>query len=110
GWDNRRNGFWELKEAMVRIDPNGLYVLTPDSETLSSRLDEVLAELSVRFDITVVDSPQILDSPETKHLAATLDGTVIVARAGHTNRRNVIAARKLVPKDRRLGLVLNEVQ
>src|SRR5262249_3960508 len=62
GWDNRRNGFWELKEAMVRIDPNGLYVLTPDSETLSSRLDEVLAELSVRFDITVVDSPQILDS------------------------------------------------
>lgn len=110
GWVNRGNGFSELKEAVVRIDPNGLYVLTADSEALPLSLDEVIAELTTRFDIIVVDSPPILGSPETKRLSAMLDGAVIVARAGHTHRRSVNAARKLVPADRRLGLVLNEVQ
>jgi Mrp family chromosome partitioning ATPase len=110
GWVDLRDGIRGLKEAMVRIDPNGLYVLTAHSEASFSSLDDVFVELTARFDIAVVDSPPILASPLTRRLATTLDGTVMVARACHTHRRNVIAARKLVPKDRRLGLVLNEVQ
>jgi protein-tyrosine kinase len=115
GWNNLADGSCELRETMIRIDPNGLYVVRlgesasgGDSDNLLSRLDEVIAKLTARFDIVVIDSPPILESPETKRLVAVLDGTVIVARAGHTDRRKVAAARKLVPKDRRLGLVLNE--
>lgn len=115
GWLNLADGSSDLKHAMVRLDPNGLYVLTPGAlaaaqsiDALSSRLEDVIAELAPRFDLVVVDSGSILESPETQRLAAILDGAVIVARADRTHRGKVNAARKLVPKERRLGVVLNE--
>lgn len=89
---------------LMRLDPNGLYVLRQAAPSASA-----LAELASRFDIVVVDSQSILESPDTQNLAASLDGTIIVARAGRTDRRKVTAARKLVPKSKRLGLVLNEI-
>lgn len=89
---------------LMRLDPNGLYVLSQAAPSASA-----LAELASRFDIIVVDSQSILESADTQNLAASLDGTVIVARAGRTDRRKVTAARKLVPKSKRLGLVLNEI-
>ncbi len=115
GWQNLVDRSCELKHALVRLDPNGLYVMTPgaaaapqSTDAMSSRLEDVIAELARRFDLVVVDSPAILESPETQRLAAVLDGAVIVARAGHTHHSKVTAARKLVPKERRLGVVLNE--
>jgi Mrp family chromosome partitioning ATPase len=56
----------------------------------------------------VVDSGSLLESPDAQRLATVLDGVVIVARASHTHHSKVTAARKLVPKERRLGVVLNE--
>jgi capsular exopolysaccharide synthesis family protein len=115
GWLNLVDRSCELKHALVRLDPNGLYVMTPGASaapqstyTLSSHLEDVIAELAPRFDLVVVDSPAILESPEVQRLAAVLDGAVIVARAGYTHHSKVTAARKLVPKERRLGVVLNE--
>lgn len=115
GWLNLVDHSCELKHALVRLDPNGLYVMTPGApaanqatDAMSSRLEGVIAELARRFDLVLVDSPAILESPEAQRLAAVLDGAVIVARAGHTHHSKVTAARKLVPKERRLGVVLNE--
>lgn len=115
GWLNLVDRSCELKHALVRLDPNGLYVMTPgapaapqSTDAMSSRLEDVIAELAPRFDLVVVDSPAILGSPDAQRLAAVLDGAVIVARAGHTHHSKVTAARKLVPKERRLGVVLNE--
>jgi protein-tyrosine kinase len=115
GWLSLADSSCEPKQAMVRLDPNGLYVMTSGAhaeaqvtEELSSRLEDVIADLAPRFDAIVVDSPPILDSPETQRLAAVLDGSVIIARAGSTHHSKVTAARKLVPKARRLGVVLNE--
>ena len=92
------------RNGLMRLDPNGLYVLSQAAPSAVA-----LAELASRFDIVVVDSQSILESADTQNLAASLDGTVIVARAGRTHRRKVTAARKLVPKSKRLGLVLNEI-
>ena len=78
------------------------------TDAMSWRLEDVIAEVATRFDLVVVDSPAILESPEAQRLAAVLDGAVIVARAGYTHHSKVTAARKLVPKERRLGVVLNE--
>lgn len=115
GWLNLADRSCELKRAFVRLDPNGLYVMTPgapaapqSTDSLSLRLEDVISELAPRFDLVVVDSPAILESPEAQRLAAVLDGAVIVARACHTHHSRVTAARKLVPKERRLGVVLNE--
>ncbi len=115
GWRNLVDRSCELKRAIVRVDPNGLSVLTPgpqaasqSADAIPSRLETVIGELAQRFDLIIVDSPAILESPETQRLAAVLDGAVLVALAGHTHHSRVTAARKLVPKERRLGLVLNE--
>jgi Mrp family chromosome partitioning ATPase len=115
GWLNLADRSCELKHALVRLDPNGLYVMTPgtpeaaqSTDAMWSRLEDVIAEMARRFDLVVVDSPAILESPEAQRLAAVLDGAVIVARAGYTHHSRVTAARKLVPKERRLGIVLNE--
>jgi Mrp family chromosome partitioning ATPase len=97
----RKGASWAAE--LVRLDPNRLYVLTQPLP-----LETVLAELAPQFDLLVVDSASILQSVETQRLAGALDGAVIVARAGRTNRRKVSAARKLIPKPKRLGLVLNE--
>ena len=109
------DGRCEPKQAMLRLDPNGLYVLTPGpfagtvtEDAYAARLEDMIAKMALRFDVVVVDSPAILESPETQSLAGMLDGSVIVARAGHTHHSKVTAARKLVPKERRLGVVLNE--
>jgi capsular exopolysaccharide synthesis family protein len=115
GWIDLIDGSCEPKQAMLRLDPNGLYVLTPGplagtvtEHACAARLEDVIAKMASRFDVVVVDSPAILESPETQSLAGMLDGSVIVARAGYTHHSKVTAARKLVPKERRLGVVLNE--
>lgn len=115
GWLSLADKSCEPKQTMCRLDPNGLYVMTSGAdfaaevpEALSARLEDVIAELAPQFDAIVVDSPPILDSPDTERLATVLDGSVIIARAGCTHHSKVTAARKLVPKARRLGVVLNE--
>lgn len=115
GWLSLADKSSEPKQAMIRLDPNGLYVMTSGAhsvaqvaEVLASRLEDVMADLAPRFDLIVVDSAPILYSSETQRLATILDGSVIVARAGCTHHSKVTAARKLVPKARRLGVVLNE--
>src|SRR5205085_11264903 len=60
----------ELAGAMVRIDPNGLYVMkgrgaaeeagavdgTLDEALVSSRFEKLLAQLAARFDLVVIDA------------------------------------------------------
>lgn len=115
GWLDLADGSCKREQAIIRLDPNGLYVLTPrtraatqPADALSPRLEKLIAELAPQFELVVVDSPAIVESPETQRLAAVLDGAIIVARAGRTHHSKVTAARKLVPKERRLGIVLNE--
>ena len=115
GWLNLLEGSSELKQVLIRLEPNGLYLLTagaisaqPLNEAWSARLEDLIADLARRFDLVIVDAGSILESYEAQRLASVLDGVVIVARANHTHHAKVTAARKLVPKERRLGVVLNE--
>jgi Mrp family chromosome partitioning ATPase len=117
GWLNLVDGSCELKHALTRLEPNGLYVLTAGTsaaaqftDELSSRLEDLIADLAAQFDLVIVDSGSILESSEAQRLATVLDGVVIVARSGHTHHSKVNSARKLVPKERRLGVVLNEAE
>ena len=107
---------------MVRIDPNGLYVMkgrgaaeeagavdgTLDEALVSSRFEKLLAQLAARFDLVVIDAPALCDSAEAQQLAALADGCVLVARAGRTPHQRLSEATDLVPQERRLGVVLNE--
>ncbi len=121
GWLSLVDAPAELANAMLRINPNGLYVMTArgttetadtddgalDEALMSSRFEKLLAEFATRFDLIVIDAPAICDSAEAQQIAAIADATVIVARADRTHHRRVSEATDLVPQERRLGVVLN---
>ena len=121
GWLSLGDAPAELANAMLRIDPNGLYVMTArgaaeatdtdngtlDEALMSSRFEKLLGQLAARFDLIVIDAPAICDSAEAQQIAAIADATVLVARAGRTHHRRVSEATDLVPQERRLGVVLN---
>jgi len=114
GWLNVISGSCSLTDALIQIQPNGLYVLAAGAAVrqsafaLASGLEKLLSEISSHFDLIFLDSGSILESPEAQRLATQAGGVVIVTRANQTHHSQVSAARKLVPKNRRLGIVLNK--
>jgi capsular exopolysaccharide synthesis family protein len=103
-----------LTDAAIRIDPNGLYVLASraaNADALaSSRIESLLRELEQYFDFIIIDAPPIAEFADAQRLASIADGAMMVTRAGCTHHNAVTDALKLVPKERRLGVVLNEAQ
>ncbi len=136
GWLDLLEGRAELKDAALRIDPNGLYLLTPSSSfngsasrdytemgraeiqernlyadvLTSRRIEDLLEDFEQRFDFVIIDAPPILELADAQRLASVTDGTVLVTSAGYTHHSQVTDAIKFVPKDRRLGVVLNGAQ
>lgn len=122
GWLDVADGNAKFADAAIRLDPNGLYVMSPrklengltnatTADVLtSSRLEKLFKELEQHFDFILIDAPTILDSADAQRIASIADGTVMVTRAGCTNHTDVNEALKLIPKERRLGIVLNEAR
>ena len=114
GWLNVVDDSSDIANAIVRLDPNGLYVMSPGTRAntndvlISSRFEKLIAELNERFDFVVIDAPPVIGSADAQQLASIADGTVIVARASVTHHNRVNAALALIPEDRRVGIVLNE--
>jgi capsular exopolysaccharide synthesis family protein len=124
GWLGLADDLSGLAGAMVRLDPNRLYVMAPgisataaerqeatadiSDALISSRFEKILAGLQQRFDFIVIDAPPVLTSADAQQLASVTDGTLIVARSGVTSHSRVTDALALVPEDRRVGIVLNE--
>jgi protein-tyrosine kinase len=112
-----------FQDAAVRLDPNGLYLLmhrttlaftsassVVDSTHLFSdaRFEKLLMQLGASFGVIVIDAPALLNCTQARRLAAIADGTLLVVRAGSTNGDAVAQALALVPRNRQLGVVLNE--
>ena len=122
GWLEMTDVSSQLADSIVRLDPNGLYVMTAcgahkqgdsndfdlDDALASSQFEKMVAELAGYFDFIVIDAPTICGSIGAQQLAQIADGTILVARAGRTHHSRVTAALELVPQERRWGIVLNE--
>ena len=74
-------------------------------------MPQILEEASLEYDLVVLDAPPLLGFPEPLQMASTVDGVVIVARAGVTNRKAVASVISTLGRLRAnvIGLVLNEV-
>src|SRR5436853_1185532 len=107
-----------VSDSIVAIKPHGMYVLANRSNgdipnlsagdiLTTSRVEGVLDELESAFDFVVIDAPPITDFADAQRLAALADGTVLVVKAGRTHYSAVGNALKLIPKERRVGVVLN---
>ena len=83
-------------EEVIRLTPiDGLHLLpagtlVPNvSELLGSeRMSAVMAELSSRYDLLVVDTPPVLAAADAEILAVQADATLVVVRAGQTERQS----------------------
>jgi capsular exopolysaccharide synthesis family protein len=81
------------------------------ADLIGAGLPRILEEAAVDYDLVVIDSPPILGFPEPLQMAAAVDGVVVVAKAGQTNRNAVGSALNTLQRVHAnvVGLVLNEV-
>jgi capsular exopolysaccharide synthesis family protein len=107
---------WREKLIQPEAVP-GLYVLPagPSSrccaDLIGASLKQILAQAEAEYDLVIVDAPPILGFPEPLQMAAAVDGVVMVAVAGETNRKAIESALATLRRVRAnvLGLVLNEI-
>jgi capsular exopolysaccharide synthesis family protein len=81
------------------------------ADLIGRRLPEILEDAGSEYDLIVVDSPPILGFSEPLQMAAAVDGVVMVAKAGETNRKTMGSALGILQRVRAnvVGLVLNSV-
>jgi len=93
--------------------PSGSRLSSP-SGILRIRIDRVkklIAELSVAYDILIIDSPPIVPVNDAELIAPFVDGVVLVVMGGKTFREIVARAVELIRKanGNLIGMVLNNV-
>jgi Mrp family chromosome partitioning ATPase len=114
-WDLLEEGGFPT-DAVVSISPSNLAVMpVRGSESRQEpgflggqKAKTLLGEARDRFDLVVIDAPPLLESADARWLVSVTEATAIVARAGRTEAGSLVSARKLVPRSKRLGIVLNE--
>jgi capsular exopolysaccharide synthesis family protein len=73
----------------------------------SGRLSGLMAQLSDLFDWIIVDSPPLLPLADTTVWARVTDGTLLVAREGKSERKQLQRGLEVLKKSDLLGIVLN---
>jgi Mrp family chromosome partitioning ATPase len=118
-WSELLNGRASMQtETMVRIESGPLTVLAIRPEPGHGQGDgflggkkaaALLDELRAGFDLVFIDAPSLLESVEAQWLVTIADAAVIVARSGRTKGHRLASVRRIVPKSKRLGVVLNDL-
>ncbi len=107
----------ELDSLIRSTTVPGLSVLTVGSTSAplptllhSDRLSRLLGKLRSQYDLILIDSAPLLIVPESRILAKSADGMVLVLRAGVTTPGMALAARRRALEDRTplIGTILND--
>jgi capsular exopolysaccharide synthesis family protein len=118
GLSNVLLGELTWKEAIVPIPHwTGLDVIPAGtasrraSDLVGPMIVDILDEAAKEYDLILVDAPPLLGFAEAMQVATAVDGVVVLARAGQTNRKAVARALATLRRLRAnvIGLVLNEV-
>ncbi len=103
-----------LDQAIVRIDPLGLYVLPagrPRSNPLplleNPSLASVFSVAESAFDYVIIDSPPLNPFADAQTIAQLADGVLLLVRWHLTPREELDSALKTLKGTPLLGLVLN---
>ena len=107
-------GELSLREAIVRLNPAGLYLLPGGkarddvAELLSGpTYAGVVAEVRRMFDYVIIDAPPLGIFTDANVLINRADGAMLVVRAGKTRYSMVDKLLDTLPRERMLGVVLN---
>lgn len=103
-----------LEQAIVRLDPAGLFLLPGGrarddvAELLSGpTFARLIAECRRMFDYIIIDAPPLGIFTDANILINRADGALLVVRAGKTRYALVDKLLEQLPKERILGVVLN---
>ena len=107
-------GHVSLEDAIVRLDPAGLYLLPGGqprddvAELLSGpTYTRVLTDARRLFDYIIIDAPPLGIFTDANVLMSRADGAMLVVRAGKTRYSVVDKLLEQLPRERLLGVVLN---
>lgn len=107
-------GELSLRDAIVRLDPAGLYLLPGGkarddvAELLSgATYAGVIAEARRGFDFIIIDSPPLGIFTDANVLIDRADGALVVVRAGKTRYGVINKLLGQLPRERMLGVVVN---
>lgn len=81
------------------------------ADLIGKALPQILEEAAAEYDLVVVDAPPALGFPEPMQMATTVDGVLVIALAGQTNRKALASVVSTLKRLRAnvLGVALNEV-
>lgn len=104
-----------LAESIIRLEPSGLHILAGGdarndvAEMISGpKFKEILAEARGMFDYVIIDAPPLGIFTDATVLINHSDGAILVVRANRTKCSVVERVLEPIPKDRMLGVVLNQ--
>jgi capsular exopolysaccharide synthesis family protein len=110
-------GHAELNEVLWRFGDSGLHVLPAgrppaDGTALlyGPRAESVVNQLKSRFDMILLDLTSLLASADAMAALDWADAALLVVRAGQTSREVVELALDVVPAEKLVGCVLNDVR
>ena len=103
-----------LEDAIVRLDPAGLYLLPGGqprddvAELLSGpTYARVLTQARNMFDYIIIDAPPLGIFSDANVLMSRADGALLVVRASKTRYSTLYKLLEQIPRERVLGVVLN---
>jgi len=104
-----------LADSIVRLEPSGLHILPGGdarqdvAELISGpRFQEILREAREMFDYVIIDAPPLGIFTDATVLINHADGALLVVRANKTKCSAIERTLEPIPKDRMLGVVLNQ--
>lgn len=104
-----------LVESIVKLEPAGLYILPGGdarndvAELISGpKFKEILREAREMFDYVIIDAPPLGIFTDATVLINHADGAMLVVRANRTRYSVIDRLLEPIPKDRLLGVVLNQ--
>lgn len=110
-------GQLRLEDAIVRLDPAGLYLLPGGkpredvAELLSGpSYARILNDVRRMFDYIIIDAPPLGIFTDANVLMSRADAALLVVRAGKTRYTAVDKLLEQVPKERLMGVILNRAE
>jgi capsular exopolysaccharide synthesis family protein len=110
-------GQCSLSEAMVNLQPAGLYLLSGGGSQIAREqvaelfsgptFNKVLQEARAMFDYIIIDAPPLAIFTDASLLINRADGALLVVRAGKTRYAALDRLLEPLPRERILGVVLN---
>ncbi len=104
-----------LTESIIKLEPAGLHLL-PGGEARNDvaelisgpKFKEILRQAREMFDFVIIDAPPLGIFTDAAVLINHADGAMLVVRAGRTRYSVIERVLEQVPRERMLGVVLNE--